>query len=361
MILDTSGTTSLPRGSVCSPTRRCTETGSRSDAFYASAPIRPPSGPPARCSTSRAIGPLVLCVRHRRRRSSPTSYFEPTRALELVTRERATVLHPAYPPITQALLDASGLRAGRPRRRSRRCSTSRPLTPCARCRPCCRTSPRSRSTGSPRPVAPVDVRPARRGPGGPRLNTCGARRCPAWTWSPRRSGRPADRLQPALPARSSSAGSASSTAYHGDPELTAQSRSPPTASSAQAIAACSTQTDGCSSSGASRRCSRSVARTSRRPRSRRTSALTRRSSSVQVFGIPDARLDEVPVAFVELQERRQRHGGRAAGTGAGADLARFKVPSHVRLVTEWPMSATKIQKQPLRRQLVQELEAAATG
>jgi acyl-CoA synthetase (AMP-forming)/AMP-acid ligase II len=85
---------------------------------------------------------------------------------------------------------------------------------------------------------------------------------------------------------------------------------------------------------------------------------------VQVVGVPDARLEEVPAAFVELR----------AGQTATADeltafcaerLARFKVPRHVRFVSEWPMSATKIQKAPLRERLVAELDgrrdaAAAT-
>ncbi|HET6507016.1 MAG TPA: AMP-binding protein [Baekduia sp.] len=77
---------------------------------------------------------------------------------------------------------------------------------------------------------------------------------------------------------------------------------------------------------------------------------------VQVVGVPDARLEEVPAAFVELR----------AGEAATADelaafcaerIARFKVPRHVRFVSEWPMSATKIQKAPLRERLVAELAA----
>jgi acyl-CoA synthetase (AMP-forming)/AMP-acid ligase II len=67
----------------------------------------------------------------------------------------------------------------------------------------------------------------------------------------------------------------------------------------------------------------------------------------QVIGVPDERLQEVPAAFVEL----------APGAGvAEAELirfcegriARFKVPRYIRFVTEWPMSATKIQKETLR-------------
>jgi fatty-acyl-CoA synthase len=68
----------------------------------------------------------------------------------------------------------------------------------------------------------------------------------------------------------------------------------------------------------------------------------------------------VPAAFVEL----------LAGASASADeliahcqgtIATFKVPRYVRFVTEWPMSATKIQKFRLREALVRELELPVSG
>lgn len=74
----------------------------------------------------------------------------------------------------------------------------------------------------------------------------------------------------------------------------------------------------------------------------------------QLVGVPDDRLMEVPVAFVEL----------SAGEDIGEDdviaycrgqIAGFKVPRHVRFVTEWPMSSTKIQKFRLREQIMVEL------
>jgi len=54
---------------------------------------------------------------------------------------------------------------------------------------------------------------------------------------------------------------------------------------------------------------------------------------------------------------------RPGATASAADLqefcaaamARFKVPRHVRFVTGWPMSATKIQKGPLRQRIADEL------
>jgi acyl-CoA synthetase (AMP-forming)/AMP-acid ligase II len=77
---------------------------------------------------------------------------------------------------------------------------------------------------------------------------------------------------------------------------------------------------------------------------------------VQVVGVPDTRLQEVAAAFIQLRP----------GTSASAEdivafcrgrIASFKIPRHVRFVSEWPMSATKIQKHVLREQLERELEA----
>jgi acyl-CoA synthetase (AMP-forming)/AMP-acid ligase II len=74
----------------------------------------------------------------------------------------------------------------------------------------------------------------------------------------------------------------------------------------------------------------------------------------QVVGIPDDRLAEVPAAFIELAP-----GGEASEAELIAlcrrEMASFKAPRHVRFVTEWPMSASKIQKYRLRDGLVKEL------
>lgn len=70
----------------------------------------------------------------------------------------------------------------------------------------------------------------------------------------------------------------------------------------------------------------------------------------QVIGQPDARLEEVPVAFIE----------RAPGVAVDAqtlidycvgELASFKVPRAIYFVDIWPMSSTKIQKFKLRELL----------
>ncbi|WP_053227276.1 class I adenylate-forming enzyme family protein [Solirubrobacter soli] len=75
---------------------------------------------------------------------------------------------------------------------------------------------------------------------------------------------------------------------------------------------------------------------------------------VQAVGIPDPRLEEVPAVFVELRAGRQASEADLIGF-CGERIARFKVPRHVRFVSEWPMSATKIQKGPLRERLIAEL------
>lgn len=67
----------------------------------------------------------------------------------------------------------------------------------------------------------------------------------------------------------------------------------------------------------------------------------------QVVGIPDARLQEVPAAFIELND------GKTGSEDELIELCRnkiagFKVPKYVRFVTAWPMSSTKIQKYRLQ-------------
>jgi fatty-acyl-CoA synthase len=76
-------------------------------------------------------------------------------------------------------------------------------------------------------------------------------------------------------------------------------------------------------------------------------------SVAQVVGIPDPRLEEVPAAFVELVPGSTATGEELRAFCDGR-IASFKVPRLVRIVDEWPMSATKIQKFRLRDQLVGE-------
>jgi acyl-CoA synthetase (AMP-forming)/AMP-acid ligase II len=70
----------------------------------------------------------------------------------------------------------------------------------------------------------------------------------------------------------------------------------------------------------------------------------------QVVGKPDEYYGEVAVAFVELLPGKQADAAELIAFCKGR-LASFKVPREVRFVSEWPMSATKIQKFKLREQL----------
>jgi fatty-acyl-CoA synthase len=74
----------------------------------------------------------------------------------------------------------------------------------------------------------------------------------------------------------------------------------------------------------------------------------------QVVGIPDPKYTEVPAAFVELFPGKQV-GEAELIELCRAETASFKVPRLVRFVSEWPMSASKIQKFQLRNRLLEEL------
>jgi fatty-acyl-CoA synthase len=74
----------------------------------------------------------------------------------------------------------------------------------------------------------------------------------------------------------------------------------------------------------------------------------------QVIGIPDEKYGEVPAAFVELKPGEALDEEEVIAF-CRRQIARFKVPRHVRFVTEWPMSATKIVKYRLKAQIEAEL------
>jgi fatty-acyl-CoA synthase/long-chain acyl-CoA synthetase len=82
---------------------------------------------------------------------------------------------------------------------------------------------------------------------------------------------------------------------------------------------------------------------------------------VEVVGAPDARLDEVPVAFVETYSGHEVTERELIAHCADR-IARYKVPRHVRFVEpgEWPMSATKVDKNALRTRIRTELVASST-
>jgi len=72
----------------------------------------------------------------------------------------------------------------------------------------------------------------------------------------------------------------------------------------------------------------------------------------EVIGRPDERMDEVPVAFVELHLGVSANEEELIGHCRGK-IASYKVPRAIYFVTaeEWPMSATKVNKVALRKRL----------
>lgn len=70
----------------------------------------------------------------------------------------------------------------------------------------------------------------------------------------------------------------------------------------------------------------------------------------QVIGRPEDKYGEVAVAFVELLPGASATPEELIGHCVG-HLASFKIPREIRFVTEWPMSATKIQKFKLKEML----------
>jgi acyl-CoA synthetase (AMP-forming)/AMP-acid ligase II len=71
-----------------------------------------------------------------------------------------------------------------------------------------------------------------------------------------------------------------------------------------------------------------------------------------VVGVPEARLGEVCVAFIELKSGEHASEAEIL-TYCRAGLAGFKVPRKVIFVSEWPFSGTgKIQKYTLKEMAV---------
>lgn len=79
----------------------------------------------------------------------------------------------------------------------------------------------------------------------------------------------------------------------------------------------------------------------------------------QVIGMPDKRLVEVPVAFVELNKGRELSESELIRYCVGR-IASFKVPRAIYFLRpdQWPMSLTKIDKRGLR-QMLNELDEQA--
>jgi fatty-acyl-CoA synthase len=77
-------------------------------------------------------------------------------------------------------------------------------------------------------------------------------------------------------------------------------------------------------------------------------------SVAQVVGVADRKYGEVPAAFIELRPGTSLTEEEVIAHCEGG-LASFKVPRYVRFVTGWPMSSTKVQTFRLREQLEKEL------
>ena len=75
----------------------------------------------------------------------------------------------------------------------------------------------------------------------------------------------------------------------------------------------------------------------------------------QVVGVPHPRYVEIPAAFVELAPGASATPNDLLAHCEGK-IARFKIPHHIRFVSEWPMSTSKIQKFRLRDRLIAELD-----
>jgi fatty-acyl-CoA synthase len=83
--------------------------------------------------------------------------------------------------------------------------------------------------------------------------------------------------------------------------------------------------------------------------------------SAQVFGVPDHRLGEEVCAFIVLKPN-QSATTEEIQTFCRGQISHHKVPRYIRLVSEFPMTATgKPQKFAMRERIVSELAAAASG
>jgi len=75
---------------------------------------------------------------------------------------------------------------------------------------------------------------------------------------------------------------------------------------------------------------------------------------VQVFGIPDPLLGEEVAAWIELREGQQATSEEIQAFCRG-EIAHYKIPRHIRFVTEFPMTVTgKIQKFEMRKAMMAE-------
>ena len=76
---------------------------------------------------------------------------------------------------------------------------------------------------------------------------------------------------------------------------------------------------------------------------------------VQVFGVPDPRFGEEVAAWIQLREGETASADEIRAFCQG-NIAHYKIPRHIRFVTEFPMTVTgKIQKFQMRDAMAEEL------
>ena len=80
-------------------------------------------------------------------------------------------------------------------------------------------------------------------------------------------------------------------------------------------------------------------------------------AEVQVVAAPDERYQEVACAFVMLRPGAALSLDELVEHCRG-QIASYKIPRYLRIVDEWPMSGTKIQKFKLRQRIADDLLAA---
>lgn len=335
LLLYTSGTTSQPRG--CPLTHEAIVRVWRSVADILQLTEQDLLWAPCPMFHLAAIGPMLACLSSCSALLSDT-YFDAERALALIERERASVLYPAYPPITQDLL-------GLPRYPDADLSSVRAMLNVA--------PPETlRQMQAAMPQATQLSLYGLTEAGGPatytrlhddeevRMTTCGAP-------LPGIEVRVTDEREIIV------RGYGLSDGYYKDPLKTAEAF----------------DLDGWLHTGDEGRLD-AQGRLSFLGRLKETLKVGGENVApaeiedvlcthpavklAQVVGIPDDRLVEVPAAFVELRPGSEAQEQELIDHCRGL-IASFKIPRHVRLVREWPLSATKIQKAPLRQRIVEEL------
>ena len=78
-------------------------------------------------------------------------------------------------------------------------------------------------------------------------------------------------------------------------------------------------------------------------------------ASVQVFGVPDAKFGEELCAWIQVRDGESLSEPEILAYCEG-QIARYKIPRHIRFVTSYPMTVTgKVQKFVMRRQMIEVL------